>query len=53
VKPRVYTTVPGFIRHNFDFAADETAMVQKKGPRWQKITWRKYYDNVRQLSDWG
>ena len=49
-KPRVYTTVPGFIRHNFDFAADETAMVQKKGRVWQKITWRKYYDNVRQLS---
>ena len=48
--PKVYTTVPGFIRHNFDFAADETAMVQKKGRVWQKITWRKYYDNVRQLS---
>jgi len=36
-KPRVYTTVPGFIRHNFDFAADETAMVQKKGRVWQKL----------------
>ena len=49
-KPRVYTTVPGFIRHNFDFAADETAMVRKQGRVRQKITWRKYYDNVRQLS---
>jgi long-chain acyl-CoA synthetase len=48
--PKVYTTVPGFVRHNFDFAADETAMVQKKGRVWQKITWRKYYDTVRQLS---
>ena len=49
-KPRVYTTVPGFIRHNFDFAADETAMVRKQGRVRQKITWRKYYEVVRQLS---
>jgi len=49
-KPRVYTTVPGFIRHNYDFGADEMAMCRKQGRTWVKYTWRKYYETVRQLS---
>ncbi len=48
--PRGFVTIPAYIRHNYDFGADETAMSQKQGRVWKKITWRKYYDTIRQLS---
>jgi len=47
---RVYDTIPKLVRRNYDRWAIETALCKKKYGIWQKYSWRKYYEIVRQLS---
>jgi long-chain acyl-CoA synthetase len=43
-------TIPKLIRRNYDNWADETAMCMKKFGIWEKFSWRRYYEIVRQFS---
>jgi long-chain acyl-CoA synthetase len=49
-RKKVVDTIPKLIRHNYDQWADETAMCMKKFGIWQKYSWRRYYEVIRQLS---
>jgi long-chain acyl-CoA synthetase len=47
---KVYDTLPKLVRRNYDQWAIETALCKKKYGIWEKYSWRKYYEIVRQLS---
>jgi len=45
-----WDTIPKLVARNYDRWAQRTAMCMKKFGVWERYTWRRYYENVRDFS---